>query len=331
MAILRGELAVAEAVAHRELGDRELALAELRELAAAPAETMLYCRVLAMLELTQAHLDADDLTAAHDEFRQARESSRPSRSVPTAKAGSPVSAPSSRCARATRRREGWAERIHDPFWYPISLARIHLANADRASALGRLGRSRAALRPPPRRAWPARATRSTTAARAASATPPPSWPQERPHANRRRGRTERLRPRGTGRLAAPVEWLDRVRRPPSSAATAPSAAIATGLEPLTERERDVLRFLPSRLTIREIADELYISTNTLKFHLKVIYRKLGVTSRADAADAARKMTHIRPTPPCSRRPAPPTSCSPSRPDRRCGAWCRPGSRVDARD
>jgi LuxR family transcriptional regulator, maltose regulon positive regulatory protein len=64
------------------------------------------------------------------------------------------------------------------------------------------------------------------------------------------------------------------------------------IDPLTERERDVLRFLPSRLTIREIADELFVSVNTLKFHLKVIYRKLGVSSRAEAAELARRMSHL---------------------------------------
>ena len=47
--------------------------------------------------------------------------------------------------------------------------------------------------------------------------------------------------------------------------------------------------LPSRLTLREIADELFISVNTLKFHLKVVYRKLGVASRAEAAELARGM------------------------------------------
>jgi hypothetical protein len=40
--------------------------------------------------------------------------------------------------------------------------------------------------------------------------------------------------------------------------------------------------LPSRLTLREIADELFISVNTLKFHLQLVYRKLGVASRAEA-------------------------------------------------
>ena len=70
---------------------------------------------------------------------------------------------------------------------------------------------------------------------------------------------------------------------------------SAGIEPLTERERDVLRFLPSRLTLQEIANELYISMNTLKFHLKVIYRKLGVSSRAEAAEVARRPTSADPT------------------------------------
>jgi LuxR family maltose regulon positive regulatory protein len=52
----------------------------------------------------------------------------------------------------------------------------------------------------------------------------------------------------------------------------------------------VLRFLASRLTVSEIADELFLSVNTLKFHLKAIYRKLGVNSRAEAAEAARRMS-----------------------------------------
>src|SRR4029079_796050 len=86
---------------------------------------------------------------------------------------------------------------------------------------------------------------------------------------------------------------ERLRR---AAAEARSPSVSAGpllVQPLTERERDVLRFLPSRLTVREIADELYISVNTLKFHLRVIYRKLGVNSRAEAAEVARKMVSVR--------------------------------------
>jgi LuxR family maltose regulon positive regulatory protein len=67
----------------------------------------------------------------------------------------------------------------------------------------------------------------------------------------------------------------------------------TLIEPLTSRERAVLRFLPSRLTIPEIAAELYVSHNTLKFHLRTIYRKLGVNSRTEAVEAARKLMTVR--------------------------------------
>ena len=62
---------------------------------------------------------------------------------------------------------------------------------------------------------------------------------------------------------------------------------------LTERELEVLRMLPSRLTLREIAGELFISVNTLKFHLRVIYRKLDVGSRAEAAEVARRRASLR--------------------------------------
>ncbi len=62
---------------------------------------------------------------------------------------------------------------------------------------------------------------------------------------------------------------------------------------LTDREREVLRLLPSRLTLHEIASELSISMNTLKFHLKVIYRKLDCRSRAEAAGIARALTQLK--------------------------------------
>jgi LuxR family maltose regulon positive regulatory protein len=87
--------------------------------------------------------------------------------------------------------------------------------------------------------------------------------------------------------AAPPSWLDRLRRAAGSSGSRPGRGDL--IEPLTDREREVLRFLPGRLTVREIADELYISVNTLKFHLKVIYRKLGVSTRAEAAEAARHL------------------------------------------
>lgn len=54
------------------------------------------------------------------------------------------------------------------------------------------------------------------------------------------------------------------------------------VEALSERERVVLRFLAKGLGNGELTAELFISTNTLKTHLKHIYRKLGVTTRLQA-------------------------------------------------
>jgi PAS domain S-box-containing protein len=58
------------------------------------------------------------------------------------------------------------------------------------------------------------------------------------------------------------------------------------VEPLTQREQDVLRLLPTYLGVADMAALLYVSTNTLKTHLKAIYRKLGVNSRREAIDRA---------------------------------------------
>jgi LuxR family maltose regulon positive regulatory protein len=58
--------------------------------------------------------------------------------------------------------------------------------------------------------------------------------------------------------------------------------------PLTERELAVLRLLPTRLSTREIGRELYVSPNTVRSHVQAIYRKLGVSSRAEAVAQARQ-------------------------------------------
>jgi LuxR family transcriptional regulator, maltose regulon positive regulatory protein len=56
---------------------------------------------------------------------------------------------------------------------------------------------------------------------------------------------------------------------------------------LTERELSVLRYLPSHLTNAEIARECLMSVNTVKAHLKNVYAKLGVSSRAETVERAR--------------------------------------------
>ena len=59
------------------------------------------------------------------------------------------------------------------------------------------------------------------------------------------------------------------------------------VEDLTARELAVLRYLPSQMSQREIANELYVSLNTVKTHCKAIYRKLGAGNRKAAVQAAR--------------------------------------------
>jgi len=57
---------------------------------------------------------------------------------------------------------------------------------------------------------------------------------------------------------------------------------------LSHREIEVLGYLPTMLTAGEIADELHVTVNTVKAHLRSIYSKLGVSRRRAAVDLARR-------------------------------------------
>jgi LuxR family maltose regulon positive regulatory protein len=70
--------------------------------------------------------------------------------------------------------------------------------------------------------------------------------------------------------------------------------------PLTEREHAVLRLLPTRLSNQEIGRELYVSVNTVRSHVQAIYRKLEVTSRAEAVAHARHLRLLPGSPPTDR-------------------------------
>jgi LuxR family maltose regulon positive regulatory protein len=56
---------------------------------------------------------------------------------------------------------------------------------------------------------------------------------------------------------------------------------------LSEREQEVLRWLNSQLSLREIAGELFVSYYTVKTHTQHIYRKLGVSTREQAVRRTR--------------------------------------------
>jgi LuxR family maltose regulon positive regulatory protein len=76
-----------------------------------------------------------------------------------------------------------------------------------------------------------------------------------------------------------LEFVDRAR-------TSPAPAY---VEPLTERETSVLCHLPTLMSNHEIADVMHVSVNTVKTHLKSLYRKLGVTSRREAVLRGRSL------------------------------------------
>ncbi|MEU5952279.1 LuxR C-terminal-related transcriptional regulator [Streptomyces sp. NPDC047525] len=59
------------------------------------------------------------------------------------------------------------------------------------------------------------------------------------------------------------------------------------LKPLTSCQLVVLCRLQQEVPLREIAEDLYVSVNTVKSHVRAVYRKLGVASRAEAVQRAR--------------------------------------------
>ena len=77
-----------------------------------------------------------------------------------------------------------------------------------------------------------------------------------------------------------MEELSRTKKPASSEDSA--------LAKLTHREVEVLRALSSGMTNREIADLLYLSENTVKYHVHSILKKLKIVDRKEAANFARE-------------------------------------------
>jgi len=69
---------------------------------------------------------------------------------------------------------------------------------------------------------------------------------------------------------------------------AEDSAILT-VEPLSEREREVLRHVSGMLSTAEVASELHISVHTVKTHMRSILRKLAVTHRGEAVRRARRL------------------------------------------
>jgi LuxR family maltose regulon positive regulatory protein len=91
-------------------------------------------------------------------------------------------------------------------------------------------------------------------------------------------------PRAAAGALAPVLELLR-----TAARSAPAAGRQDLGEQLTDSETRVLRYLPTHLTGPEIAQELFLSVNTVSTHTHHLYAKLGVHSRHEAVDRARAL------------------------------------------
>jgi LuxR family maltose regulon positive regulatory protein len=76
----------------------------------------------------------------------------------------------------------------------------------------------------------------------------------------------------------------------------PPAGPQMPLEPLSDSEVRVLRYLPTNLSGPEIASELYVSPNTVKTYLHHLYAKLGTHRRAEAVEHARALGLLAPSP-----------------------------------
>ncbi|MFD4911231.1 helix-turn-helix transcriptional regulator, partial [Kitasatospora purpeofusca] len=122
----------------------------------------------------------------------------------------------------------------------------------------------------------------------------------------------RRRLRGLPHLARAHGWLPADLRPPAhdpapercpaaGTTAGTTARTATGttagpvptagapVEPLTGREREILLCAARLLSTQEIAEELYVSPNTVKTHLKSVNRKLRTANRRDAVRTATRL------------------------------------------
>ena len=300
---LRVGLALAGAVADRELDDRPSPHAVLEELASIPAHLDPALAMVAQLELVRLQMSAGDVDAAAARLDEAEAwRARLAAQVPTGEPWTATSStPDSLLARAgvdlalavddTTTAARWAEQVADPFWAPACEAMIHLARGGQSAALECISR---AVPRCPRHEVVAGLLRGQALARhdhaAATLAVGSALDLAVRHAMLRTVAWVGPPVFELVELSAwrvPEAWLDRLRHTLVPVWTGHDAHRL--VDDLTERERDVLRLLPSRLTLTEIAAELFVSQNTLKFHLRAIYRKLGADSRAQAVDAARQM------------------------------------------
>ena len=80
-----------------------------------------------------------------------------------------------------------------------------------------------------------------------------------------------------------------VEKPEKAVASQPHGPDSELIEPLSERELEVLQLIAKGLSNQDISSRLYLSLNTIKTHTRNIYGKLGVNNRTQASARARAL------------------------------------------
>ena len=94
-------------------------------------------------------------------------------------------------------------------------------------------------------------------------------------------------------LATDRTFVERLLRASGELIDVPRATEPLLLRPLTEHEQRILIFLANGVSNKEMASRLFVSENTIKFHLKHIYSKLGVASWVQAIASARELGLVK--------------------------------------
>ncbi len=93
--------------------------------------------------------------------------------------------------------------------------------------------------------------------------------------------------------AADRSFVERLLRVSGEYIDAPNTAAPLLLKPLTDHEQRIQIFLANGVSNKEMASRLFVSENTIKFHLKHIYSKLGVASWVQAIASARELGLVK--------------------------------------
>jgi LuxR family maltose regulon positive regulatory protein len=91
------------------------------------------------------------------------------------------------------------------------------------------------------------------------------------------------------RPASPIAYVQQLLTAFQEMAESPSPVVQPLIEPLSQRELEVLRLIAAGLSNQEIADQTYVALSTIKWHIRNIYGKLGVKSRTQAIARAQEL------------------------------------------